>query len=145
MEPKKVSPGPRIALGLAFVVVGAALAVYGVLRSDAAVNPIGWIVVLCGIFFACAGLLVAFPAMNETLRTALYAAVFSALGLTATWIGLGPGERHFSGSVGVGNFGMSGPGSVTVGRIFFGALGMFADLVAIAVWWKVLKRLVGRS
>jgi hypothetical protein len=145
MEPKKLSPGPRIALGLAFVVVGAALAVYGLLGSGAAVNPLHWLVVPCGIFFACAGVLVAFPVMNETLRAALYAAVFSAFGVTATWIGLGPGERHFSSSVGVGNFGVSGPGSVTAGRIFFGALGMLADLVAIAVWWKVLKRIVGRS
>lgn len=143
--PKKLSPGLGFALGLAFVLVGASLAVYGLLRSDAAVNPLSWVVVPCGTFFACAGLLVAFPMMNEALRTALYAAVISAFGLTATWLGLGPGERHFSGSVGVGNLGMSGPDSVIAGRILFGALGTLADLVAIAVWWKVLKRIVGCS
>jgi hypothetical protein len=117
----------------------------GVIPVDpSSVHAPGWVIVLAGVVFALAGVMVCtngrFDAwVNESLALVLmlcFASVFS-------WVAFGPGEREFTGGASVGGAGASGPVGSTSGRMAFGIGAIMMWLIVAAIVNNVLKRLKG--
>jgi len=121
-------------LGSLFAVPGLAMlgsAIYGV-AHNAPFKADDWLGVLIAVMFVLAGIYVGVPPQYRRLRNVLSALVVVCLALTFDWVAFGPGERHFTGSIGGIGF---IPGEM-MGRIVFGIFAVVLDIFAIAmsVW-----------
>jgi len=143
-----------IAAGLLSVAIGLVpiLIATGVIapeRGHAAPSP-GWLAILTGLLFVIGGLAVVvqgactgqgrphhdLPASAPRWLRAVYhlmiLAVIASLAAIVTWVAVGPGERHFGGSVAfLGE---------TFGRVIFGIGAALSWLIAIAVAVSLARR-----
>ena len=99
-----------------------------------------WITGLAGANFVIAGTAVALPQCASRLQDILGASLFTAFATMGLWVGLGPGERRFSGGWSVGPTALGGEGNGIVGRVLFGAMGFFVVLLALRAWSRVFRR-----
>jgi len=140
------------ASGFYFVLVG-----LHVLSPPSRTDAPGWVVVLCGLVFAYAGLAVIargvlgldeaqrdLPETAPTWIKAVYwfggVAVCAALAGIGSWVAFGPGERHFSMSGPVA--GAAGEG---VGRAVFGIAAVLTWLIAAALARAGYRKLFGKQ
>lgn len=149
---REVEPLTGILMGGAFLLAGLAIVfvALGWIRVDpSSVHAPPWVLVVCGGIFALPGLgLFYYGVVNGLGRGArdreeddVFAVLPWLLGLlicggmaaVAGWVAFGPGERAFSGSVGVGGVGVSGSGGgETLGRRVFGFGAILTG--ALTVW-----------
>jgi hypothetical protein len=82
------------------------------------------------LMFLLAGIYVGLPPQYRKMRNLLAALVVTFLAQAFDWVAFGPGERHFTGSIG----GIGFIPSETMGRVAFGIFAVVIDLCAIAMW-----------
>jgi hypothetical protein len=128
-------------LGSLFAVPGLAMlgsAIYGFIQGAPFTvdNLIG---VLIAVMFVLAGIYVGVPPQYRRLRNVLSALVVTCLAMTFDWVAFGPGERHFTGSIGGIGF---IPGEM-MGRIAFGIVAVVIDICAIAMWVGQCRQMFG--
>ena len=82
------------------------------------------------LMFVFAGIYIASPPRYAKWRSLLGALVVTCLALTFDWVAFGPGERHFTGSIGGVGF---IPGEM-MGRVMFGIFAVIIDICAVAMW-----------
>jgi hypothetical protein len=127
-------------LGSLFAVPGLAMlgsAIYGV-AHNAPFKADDWIGVLIAVMFVLAGIYVGVPPQYRRLRNVLSALVVTCFALTFDGVAFGPGERHFTGSIGGIGF---IPGEM-MGRIVFGIFAVVLDICAIAVWVRLCRQMI---
>jgi len=116
-----------------------------------------WVLGVCGGMFALTGLGILYYAVVNALGHGvaddefpvvswlLGLVIAGGLAVVASWIAFGPGERVFTGSVGIGGIGAGGPSSESAGRWAFG----FGAIVAwiFTIWGLVygLRHLTDRG
>jgi hypothetical protein len=117
-----LAAGPRLAIGFALAAVGTALAAFAA----------------AGALNAAAGMQVVALAAGLTLVFA-GALMVSSLALAFDWIAFGPGERQFTGSVGVAGAAVSSAVGEPAGRVFFGLFALLFDIAAIGLWLRLIR------
>src|SRR5258706_3814583 len=135
----QMSPGGRLAVGLALCAAGLGFAAYGLLDPAAPIQPDRFIALPIGIVFASAGVLLAFPRASLKPRSVWGTLVIAGFAVISNWIAFGPGERHFSGSVGGAGIAVSGPVGDLTGRIAFGIGAVLLDAVLIFSLVKLVR------
>lgn len=129
--------------------------------DPASIHAPRWVLGVCGVMFMTPGIAALYFGVRNALgggaRSGRRADGFSVVGwltglvitggmtVVAGWIAFGPGERTFSGSVGVGGVAVGGSGqSATLGRWVFGAAAVLVGL--FTVWGLIygVRRLLGR-
>lgn len=150
---RDIRPLTAYVLGGFFCVAGLAIALVSVdvIQVDpASIHAPRWVLGVAGAMFGVSGLgIVYYGVLNgpgrggaenpgETIEAfpnvAWLMGLVIAGGLTAiaSWIAFGPGERAFSGSIGIGGMGVDGSNqSETVGRWVFGIGAVLAGLFTL--------------
>ena len=131
--------GPRVGIGLVVAAVGVALAIFGAVGALHAAPDMRVVALPAGLAFVFAGVLVLLPDRFASLRLPLGALMVTSLALVFDWIAFGPGERRFTGSVGVGGAAVSSPAGEIAGRVFFGLFALLFDIAAIGLWLRLLR------
>ncbi len=93
-------------MGVPFIAAGTLIILMGAGVIEATLRAPGWIVVISGLMFVVAGLIVARSGTGKSVRQDRQDIISQLLGLVVvacfgavfTWIGFGPGERVFSSS-----------------------------------------------
>ncbi len=137
MDKKSLSPGQRVAIGLAVCAVGIGVVALGVHQVwpkankfaawEFAALPVGMALAFGGAFFAL-------PRSFVRTRALIAALMVTALALTADWIAFGPGDSGLRKGFSFNN--VRGPlqTSQMLGRLLFGIAAVLADLLAFWAW-----------
>ena len=147
MTDRQLSPGARVAIGLAFIVGGTGIVIFSawVLRSQLETKDADPLAAIAGgVFLALVGALFVVPVRFARWRAVLGAACFTSIAWVFDWIAFGPGERQFSGGFSVGGLGISGNPGETFGRIVFGIVAALMDLAAVCMWVVCLRVLLAQ-
>jgi hypothetical protein len=147
-QPKQVSPGCSLAIGLAFGGIFALVGAYivsislGLLPS----NPDNFkaprlVVAVAGMVFFLAGVWVAFQSglgawgadtpFAKWMQYILVLVIMTLFASIFIWVGFGPGERSFQTSTSIGPVTTSGTGSEGEGRCVFGGFGVLAGFATL--------------
>jgi len=120
-------------LGVAVAAMGLMIAGSGILGAvhTEPFNADGLMAVPAGLMFVFAGGLVGLPPDSKR-RDLLAKLLVTCFALTFDWVAFGPGERQFTGSLGLVS-------NEWVGRTLFGAFAVLLDVLAIAMWTGRLK------
>lgn len=130
------------------VYVGAVCAAMGVLTlgigTHAAFNlqhakPDDFMYVPAALGFVFAGALLALPPERKAATRLFGALLITCFAVTFDWIAFGPGERHFSGGISFGGLGIGARPGELFGRAMFGIGAVIADIVAVALWVRMLR------
>jgi hypothetical protein len=142
MGTRDLSPGGRIAIGIACVAMGLGLtgiSVNSALLTTAPLKSQEIIGVPAGLMFVFAGALLALPPDNTRLRSWLGAFLLTAFAVTFDWIAFGPGERKFGGGVSLGPIGVGFQPGELFGRAAFGFFAVVLDIFAILMWVLLIR------
>ncbi len=139
MERNDLSPGARLAIGLALCAAGLALGAYGLLDPAAEIMPDRFIAAPLGLVAFSAGVLLAFPGAGLKLKSVFGTLLVTAMGVAISWIAFGPGERHFSGSISIPGLSVGGGSGELSGRIAFGIGAVLIDAFALFSWVRLVK------
>jgi hypothetical protein len=121
-----------LAFGSLFAATGLMLtsfALYGAVHADPFTAD-SLMAVPTGLMFVFAGILIGLPSQYAKWRSLLATLVVTCFALTFDWAAFGPGEHHFTGSIGGIGF---IPGEM-MGRTLFGIFAVILDVCAIAMW-----------
>ncbi|HEY6722047.1 MAG TPA: DUF3592 domain-containing protein [Burkholderiales bacterium] len=138
----KLSPGGRIAMGLAvaamgFLVIG--LGVHAALVATHALTSEDFIGVPAGMIFVFGGAMLALPSDRAGLQRLIGTLLVTTFALVLDWVAFGPGTRQFGGGISFGILGIGfHPGEI-FGRTVFGIAAVCFDIAA-AVMWVLLVR-----
>jgi hypothetical protein len=146
MESKDLSPGGRIAVGIACVAMGlfaAGISVNSALLTAAPLKSEEIVGVPMGLMFVFAGALLALPRGNPRLQSLLGALLLTSFAVTFDWIAFGPGERKFGGGVSFGPIGVGFQPGELFGRAAFGFFAVVLDIFAIVMWVVLFKSVFG--
>lgn len=163
---RDIRPSTGLLMGSLFLVSGLAIVFVGlgwVQVDPATIHAPGWVLGVCGGIFGLLGAGILYYAVVNAsgggdagaaeraeeefsvVPWLLGLVVVGGMTAVASWIAFGPGERSFSGSVGIGGVSVGGSGgSETVGRWVFGVGAVLAGLFTL--WGLVygLRRLAAR-
>jgi len=131
------SPGARIALGVLFAACGVlpiGLGTYSALHATHPLTTADLIFAPIALIFVIGGVLVALPPRDDATHRLLATLLLTFFAATFDWVAFGPGERHFSGSIGLGIGGFGFRPGETFGRTVFGIAAVLIDVWAIAMW-----------
>ena len=142
MASSELSPGARIAIGVAIALAGVAACVMGIVTAwaHAPFSDDHWLGLPLGVALASFGALLALPPERMRLRGILAALIVTGFALTFDWIAFGPGERHFTASAGGGGAGVHTAVGSKTGRIAFGVFAVLLDVGAVFLWRAALSR-----
>ena len=116
---------------------GIALTAVGFYKARSATEPLAIVAVPAGLVFVFGAALVLAPARWQlplgTLMITCLAGVFD-------WVAFGPGERHFTASVGAGGASATWASGEYAGRAFFGLFALLFDIAAVGLWLKLLRK-----
>ena len=126
----------RIAVGVVVLAVGIALATLGIFKTGNPAEPLAFLAIPAGLVFVCGGLLVLLPAK---LQLPLAALMVTSLAVMFDWVAFGPGERHFTSSLGLGGGRVTWAGGELTGRAFFGVFALLMDIAAIGLWLRLVR------
>ena len=145
---KDLSPGQRVAIGLAVIAMGIGVVALGVdsLANKAdkfAAGEFGALPV--GMTFALGGALLALPHGFVRTRALIAALMVTALALTADWVAFGPGESSLTNGFSLSA--VRGPLQTghMLSRFLFGIGAVLADLLALWAWVRFFVALGGSS
>lgn len=163
---RDVSPVTGILMGGFTGLMGLAIVFVALdwIRVDpATIHAPRWVLGLCGGMFALTGGVILYYGVRNGLGTGsgstaeqgeeekdfhvggwlLGGVICTGLAVVAGWVAFGPGERAFSGSVGVGGIGVSGSGgSEALGRWIFGVGAVLTGALAVWGWVYGIRRLM---
>jgi len=139
---KSLSPGKRVAIGVAVCAVGVGVVALGVYQLGPKANRFAaweFAALPVGMAFAFGGALLALPRSFVRTRALLAALMVTALALTADWIAFGPGDSGVRRGFSLNN--VRGPlqTSQMLGRLLFGVGAVLADLLALWAWVRFLR------
>ena len=146
MGKQDLSPGGRVAIGLAMTAMGLGIVALGVvyLVQDPRKLVSGEVAALpAGVAFAAGGAMLALPERLVRTRALVGALLITAFALTGDWIAFGPGERQFSGGFSSGPVAVHLSPGETLGRVVFGIGAVIMDVLAVLVWVRLLRKLLG--
>ena len=137
MDKKSLSPGQRVAIGLAVCAVGIGVVALGVHQVWPKANKFAaweFAALPVGMAFAFGGAFFALPRSFVRTRALIAALMVTALALTADWIAFGPGDSGLRKGFSFNN--VRGPlqTSQMLGRLLFGIAAVLADLLAFWAW-----------
>ena len=143
---KDLSPGERVAIGIAVCAVGIGVVVLGAdsLANKADKFAAGEFAALpVGMVLAFGGALLALPQSFPRMRSLIAALMITALALTVTWIAFGPGESSLRSGFSLNS--VRGPLQTghMLGRVLFGIGAVLADLLALWAWVRFFVALGG--
>jgi len=127
----------RIFAGLVALAFGIAFVALGILRPSDPAEPLAFLVIPAGLAFVFGALLVLLP---PKLAPPLGALMVTSLAVIFDWVAFGPGERHFTSSVGGAGGGLSWTSGELAGRAFFGVFALIMDVAAIGLWLRLVRR-----
>jgi hypothetical protein len=96
-----------------------------------------------GIFVMALAVLLVLPGRKAAARLAAGAVAVTALAIAFDWIAFAPGERSFRSVAAMGGMRADLPMGETTGRIMFGAFAVLADVAAIGLWLRLMRRVFG--
>ena len=143
---KDLSPGQRVAIGLAVIAMGVGVVALGVdslanktdkfAAGEFAALPVGMTVAL-------GGALLALPRSFFRTRALVAALMLTALAVTVTWFAFGPSESSLRSGFSFST--VRGPLQTghMLGRVLFGIAAVLADLLALWAWVRFFVALGG--
>jgi len=134
---QQATPGTRIVMGVIFAACGVLPIVLGTYSALHATHPLtsaDFIFAPIALVFVIAGALVALPPRDDATHRLLATLLLTFFAATFDWVAFGPGERHFSGGIGLGIGGVGFSPGETFGRTVFGIVAVLIDVWAIAMW-----------
>jgi len=140
---KDLSPGGRIAVGIALVAAGIALSARGadvLMHETRKLALDAMAIVPIGIAVAFAGVLLAVPPRFARLRRFAGAMLMTGFALTFDWIAFGPGTREFGGGASAGAFAVPFRPGDMLGRSVFGFCAVLMDVFALLMWVHGIRR-----
>jgi len=142
VDKKSLSPGQRVAIGLAVCAVGIGVVALGVHQVWPKADKFAaweFAALPVGMTFALGGALFALPLSFVRTRALIAALMITALALTADWIAFGPGDSSLRRGFSFNN--VRGPlqTSQMLGRLLFGVGAVLADLLALWAWVQFLR------
>jgi hypothetical protein len=143
IDPGSLSPRGRIAVGLAVVGLGLLMIGLGLRAALHATHPLtseDFIGVLAAMVFLFGGALLALPPEHAALQKLLGALLVTTFALTLDWIAFGPGARRFGGGISSGIVGIGFHPGETFGRTVFGIGAVILDIVAAAMWVRLVRQ-----
>ena len=146
MGKQDLSPSGRIAIGLAMTALGLGIVALGVgyLMQDPRKLRSGEVAALpMGVVFAAGGAMLALPERLVRTRALVGTLLITAFALTFDWIAFGPGERQFNGGFSSGPIAVHLSPGETPGRVVFGIAAVMMDVLAMVVWFRLLRRWFG--
>jgi len=143
---KSLSPGNRVAIGLAVCAVGMGVVALGVYQLGPKADKFAaweFAALPVGMAFAFGGALFALPGSFVRTRALIAALMITALALTADWIAFGPGDSGVRKGFSLNN--VRGPlqTSQMLGRLLFGIGAVLADLLALWAWVRFFRAPAG--
>lgn len=138
----KATPGGRIALGAAVAALGLlmiGLGLHAVLRATHPLTSEDFIGVFAAMVFVFGGALLALPPERAGLQQLLGALLMTTFALTLDWVAFGPGPRRFGGGLSNGWLGVGFVAGETFGRSVFGIFAVVLDLVAVLMWFRLIR------
>jgi hypothetical protein len=141
-----LTPRARLVFGLVAIVAGMAPMMFAtglVAPRPGSMRAPEWVVFLAGFTFFLAGWLILLPECWVKTRGLLGVVLLSAFAAVFDWISFGPGERHFSGGFSIGPLFSSGASDEITGRVVFGIAAASMSLLALWVWGRWLRSLLG--
>ena len=146
MAEKSLSPGNRVAIGLAVCAVGMGVVALGVYQLGPKADKFAaweFAALPVGMAFAFGGALFALPGSFVRTRALIAALMITALALTADWIAFGPGDSGVRKGFSLNN--VRGPlqTSQMLGRLLFGIGAVLADLLALWAWVRFFRAPAG--
>jgi hypothetical protein len=145
---KDLSPGQRVAIGLAVIALGIGVVALGV---DSLANKVDKLAagefgaLPVGVTFALGGALLALPQGFVRSRALIAALMITALALTADWVAFGPGESSLASGFSLST--VRGPLQTghMLSRVLFGIAAVLADLLALWAWVRFFVSLGGAA
>jgi hypothetical protein len=139
---QSLSPGKRVAVGLAVCAVGIGVVALGVYQLGPKANKFAaweFVALPVGMTFAFGGAFFALPRSFVRTRALIAALMVTALALTADWIAFGPGDSGVRRGFSLNN--VRGPlqTSQMLGRALFGVGAVLADLLAFWAWVRFFR------
>jgi len=143
---KDLSPGQRVAIGLAVFAMGLGVVALGLhlLEPKADKFAAGEFAALpVGMTFAFGGALLALPRSFARMRALMAALMITALALTVSWIAFGPSDSGLRTGFSLST--ANGPMQTghMLGRVLFGIGAVLADLLASWAWVRFFVALGG--
>jgi len=142
-DPRSLSPGGRLAVGLGVAAMGLLIAGLGVRSALHATHPLtseDFIGAFAALIFVFGGALLALPPERAALQRLLGVLLVTSFALTLDWIAFGPGPRRFGGGISGGIIGIGfNPGEM-FGRTVFGIGAVVLDLIAAVMWVRLIRR-----
>ena len=148
MAKKNLSPGQRVAIGLAVMVLGLGVVALGLhlLEPKADKWAAGEFAALpVGTTVALGGALLTLPQNLGRTRSLVAALMLTALALAVSWIAFGPGDSGLRNGFSLSQ--ARGPLQTghMLGRILFGIGAVLADLLALWAWVRFAVSLGGAA
>jgi hypothetical protein len=161
----QITPRGAVVFGLLFIVCGMlpVLGGLGVINVRPAPGVTQWVVVAAGALFILGGLAIingyalwgapsadgdlpaGAPFAAKVVQFLLGMSMVGVIFAVFAWIAFGPGERHFSISLGIPGLWTDGQGSERTGRVVFGAVTVLIGLFFVAATMKGARRLLALS
>jgi hypothetical protein len=139
---ESLSPGKRVAIGIAVCAAGVGVVALGVYQLGPKANRFAaweFAALPVGMAFAFGGAFLALPRSFVRTRALIAALMVTALALTADWIAFGPGDSGVRRGFSLDN--VRGPlqTSQMLGRLLFGVGAVLADLLALWAWVRFFR------
>jgi hypothetical protein len=136
-------------VGLIGVTIGSFIAIMsGLDPDDSRFHAPRWVVAATGTCFVLASVAVIMTRGNEaspvqhSLRYGfILALLLTCFGAVASWVAFGPGERRFEGQLDIGGGFLPFDIGEMLGRILFSPGALLLDIMALAAWVFVFRRL----
>jgi len=126
----------RMVVGVVLLAVGSAFAALGIFRAGNPAEPLAFLAIPAGLVFVFGGLLALLPAK---LQLPLAALMVTSLAVLFDWVAFGPGERHFTSSLGGAGASVTWASGEFAGRAFFGVFALLMDIAAIGLWLRLVR------
>jgi len=126
----------RMVVGVVLLAAGSALATLGIFRAADPAEPLAFLAIPAGLVFVFGGLLALLPAK---LQLPLAALMVTSLAVLFDWVAFGPGERHFTSSLGGAGASVTWASGEFAGRAFFGVFALLMDIAAIGLWLRLVR------
>ena len=122
------------ALGAAIILIG-----LGVIPVDPeSIHAPGWVIACAGAIFALGGVIISVENVKglDWLGVCCFGLILTAFAVVFDWIAFWPGEREFTSS---GNIPIPFLSGGLSGRIAFGCGGVLMTLVAVIMWYWIIR------
>src|SRR5260221_2166609 len=123
-------------VGVVLLGAGSGPATFGIFRAADPAEPLAFLAIPAGLVFVFGGLLALLPAK---LQLPLAALMVTSLAVLFDWVAVGPGERHFTSSLGGAGASVTWASGELAGGAFFCVFALLLDIAAIVLWLRLVR------